>query len=93
MGWTGVSHGAPQSQHSALMGTSPPPTAIARNSEPFYISLILGWRGGKQCLCCCLKTSLQIVGGGDDRVSRPNGYAGRAAFRSEGMCGLLFPTN
>lgn len=80
MGWTGVNHGASQSQHSALMGTSPPPTAIARNSEPFYISLILGWRGGKQHLRCCLKTSLQIVGGGDDRVPQPNGYSGRAAF-------------
>lgn len=68
------------SQLSAPMGTSAPPTAAAGNPVPFYISLILGCWGGKGRLRCYLKTSLQIVGGGDDRVFQPNGHPVGAAL-------------
>lgn len=62
------------------MGTLATETTIAGNSVPFYINLILGCRGGKEHIWCCLKTNLQIVGGGDDRVFQPNGYPVRAAL-------------
>lgn len=84
MGQTGENHRVLQrcraSQLSAPMGTSASRTAVAGNSVPFYISLILGCWGGKERLRCYLKTSLQIVGGGDDRVFQPNGYPVRAAL-------------
>ena len=84
MGWTGekqcVLWRCRDSQLSAPVGTSASQTAIAGNSVPFYINLILGCRGGKEHLRCCLKTNLQIVSGGDDRVLQPNGYPVRAAL-------------
>lgn len=75
-----MSCGGAETQLSAPVGTSATETAIARNSVPFYINLILGCRGGKGHLQRCLKTNLQTLGGGDDRVSQPNGYPVRAAL-------------
>lgn len=49
----------------------------------FTINLILGCREEKAHLQCCLKTHLQIVGGGDDRVFQPKGDPGRTALKSQ----------
>lgn len=76
----GVLQRCKDSELSAPVGTSATESAIARNSVPFYINLILGCRGGKGHLQCCLKTDLQTVGSGDDRVSQPNGYPVQAAL-------------
>lgn len=84
VGWTGENQGDLQrckdSQLGAPVGTS---TAETGNSVPFYINLILGCREEKVHLRCCLKTHLQIVSGGDDRVFQPKGDPGRAALKSQ----------
>lgn len=84
MGWTGENKVGLQrckdSQLSAPVGTSATETG---NSVPFYINLILGCREEKTHSQCCLKSHLQTVSGGDDRVLQPKGDPGRAALKSQ----------